>query len=184
MEPIRVSVDYSAEDYVRAAIHLNRRNFVYRHAALILAALIFLVIFAFIFALRDPSDTASLWLSVLAAGLPAIVVGGAVSLGSRVIDPWFAKRAVKKMISRSPILQERNDIEFNELGMEATTFLGSGSVKWGAFIEAFESESDFYFLTGPKSRTFVPKTAFESESDLERLRHLIRENLGDRARLN
>lgn len=81
------------------------------------------------------------------------------------------------------MLQERNEITFDETGLSGSTYLGGGTTKWAGFIEVVETDTDFHFFTSPKFTYFVPKSAFESEEDIERLRHLVTERLGAKARL-
>ena len=82
------------------------------------------------------------------------------------------------------MLQEAKEIEFNEIGVEGSTFFGGGITKWGAFIEVRETDTDFHFFTSPKVTQFVPKVAFEDEADIEKLRRLIVDRVGGRAQLN
>ena len=82
------------------------------------------------------------------------------------------------------MLQEPKEIEFTETGIEGSTFFGGGVTKWGGFIEVKETDTDFYFFTSPKASQFVPKSAFRDEGEIERLRHLVIDRIGNRAHLN
>ena len=183
MEPLKIRVDYSRDDFLRGLTFMNNRSWMHRHSALIAAASVFVLLLLFIISLRDASDIASPILLIAAAAVPALAVGCMIYFLSRVLNPWFLRRSIEKQISTSPILQEVNEIEFNETGLAGSTFLGSTSTKWAAFIEAAETETDFYFFTSTKFSYFVPKAAFSDVSDIERLRTLVKDKLGDRAKL-
>ena len=115
--------------------------------------------------------------------LLAITATSVLFISTRVLNSWFLKLQFRKQIAASPALQEPREIEFNEVGMEGSTFFGEGITKWQAFIQVLETDTDFHFFTAPKAALFVPKAAFEDDADIERLRHLIVERVGNRARL-
>lgn len=59
--------------------------------------------------------------------------------------------------------------------------LTSGETKWGAIIEANETDYDFFFFVSNKVAILVPKRVLAVEQ-INLLRDLAKKNLGDRAK--
>jgi hypothetical protein len=121
---------------------------------------------------------------VLTLTLYGSVVTATLIFLRKVVDPWRLRRSVAKQFATSPSLRETKDIEVSDYGIEGTSFLGSGSTKWAALIGVIETDSDFHFLTAPRSSIFIPKSAFADEDDIRRLRVLVEDKLGSLAQLN
>ena len=66
-------------------------------------------------------------------------------------------------------------------GVNIATGVGEASLSWAAFQRARESRGAFYLAPHPGLWHFLPKRAFNSKSDIERVRQLLIEALGERA---
>lgn len=183
MEPIRVRVEYSVDDYVRAFMFVQRRA--RRLGLYVMLGIMAVVCFFFFLAeLRKSNYQLGAGFFLLELLIPLIIVSSVVFISFRFVNPWMMKTRFRKQFAASPALQEPREIEFNGVGIEGSSFFGGGVTNWPAFIEVRETDTDFYFFTAPKLATFVPKSAFEDDADIETLRHLIVERVGNRAQLN
>jgi hypothetical protein len=95
----------------------------------------------------------------------------------------FLKWNMKKQYESSPLLKEPQTISFDDEGINGETYLSSGLTKWAAIIEATETKDDFFFFISNKYAMFTPKRAFSDEDQIEQVRELAKEKLGDKAKM-
>ena len=183
METVKVTVEYETRDFVRAINFVNNRSWFYRNSTLVIAAFVFSLVLLAIAALQDPADNSSVFVIWFVALVPAAFAGGLIWILSRIFNPWYLNRTIRNQIRASPLLQEANEIEFNKDGFTASTYLSTTSYKWEAFREVTESEDDFHFLTSARFTIFVPKAAFEDETDIALVRQFAKDKLFGRALL-
>lgn len=184
MESVKVKVEYSTEDFARAINYINNRSWWYRNSTFVIFASVFALLLFAIAALQDPDDNASVFVIWLVALIPAGFAGALIWILSKIFNPLYLKRSIQNQIRSSPLLQEANDIEFDREGISASTFLNTTKYKWEAFSEVTESDDDFHFLTSSKITFFVPKSAFQNEAEIAKVRQFAKDRLFDRASLD
>jgi hypothetical protein len=182
-EKIIISFLLTAEDYARALRYIQRRSFLVRYSFLLPLLVIFgMLLFLFI---RNPQKTVYVFSrpqGFLPFVLAAIIIIPLFYFFNQSKYSSVVKKRFERQIKSSPALQTERTFVFDEDGMIGQSLLASGEVEWNAFIEAAESEDYFYFFTSPKVAQFIPKRAFESEAEQNRLRELVKRKLGDRAK--
>jgi len=62
-------------------------------------------------------------------------------------------------------------------GMESKTDVGSGSLKWSAFSRAQETRDGVLLYTHPQIFHWMPKTAFQSDSEYQRFIDLVKSSV-------
>jgi Ca2+/Na+ antiporter len=97
--------------------------------------------------------------------------------------PLFLRREFRKQLKNAPAAQGTQRYTFDEEGIEAVGSLGSSQFKWAAVIKALEGRDDFFFFLSKNFAHFIPIRAFSSSEQQSSLRGLVREKLGDRAKL-
>jgi hypothetical protein len=98
--------------------------------------------------------------------------------------PLFLRREFRKQLKNAPAAQGTQTYTFSEEEIEGVGNLGSSRFKWAAVIKALEGRDDFFFFLSKNFAHFIPKRAFISIEQQISLRALVRDKLGDKAKLD
>lgn len=92
-----------------------------------------------------------------------------------IVSPWQAKRHYRKYKS----IQKPVSIELVDGGFTITSDSGQGNAKWENLLKWRENNKYVLVYLAPKIFYMIPKRIEESGFDMELLRLLLREKLGD-----
>ena len=166
---IVAEVTYEQKDYARAIRFMTRRQNRVFNMFLLLAAI---VIVSWLY-VRDPFGF-GWWI------LPAIIAVLVLWYGAmRSIATWNISRQLRN----APAAQGSHTWTIGLDGINIAGPLSRGDLKWEAIIKVLESKEDFFFYTAPKFAQFLPKRSVLGDESLVRLRTLITERLGKKARV-
>ena len=99
------------------------------------------------------------------------------------MDPWVAKRAITKQYKSSPIMQNEMEYTITDEFIESSNPLSGGRIAWDGIIKAVESDTEFLLYASSKFSNFLPKRIFDSAEQMETFRSLVKEKLGEKAKL-
>ena len=183
-ERIEIKVNYTADDYARGLRYIQKRSFLFFLPLLL--PLIVISGFSLILFLSNPQNFYRAFSKpegFLPVLIPIVILlPFFYFLKLRKKSSFLIRKQYERQIKSSPALQETKTIIFDEKGLKGQQNLGSGETSWDAFIEATETEDDFYFFTAKKTAQFIPKRTFESEFQQHQLRDLAKRKLGDKAK--
>ena len=98
----------------------------------------------------------------------------AVNLLHWVFDWPLTRAIVRRRFAEMPSANRRIDWEIDENGLTVSTDSGeSGTFGWEAVREAWESPFGFILAQDHNITHWLPKAAFASEADVERIRELL-----------
>ena len=182
-QKIELEIQYLADDYARSAVFFQKRRFLTKYLPLFPVGVIAIAL-ASIF-IKEPDK----FLQAFTQPRNMIVV--LIPVGFILI--WFlvrrsksdplARRNFGKQIKSSPALQEPKIITIDDEGIRGKQSLGSSETRWDAFIEAEETDDDYYLFTSSRTAQFIPKRVFATIDQQEEFRALIATKLGKRAKL-
>jgi hypothetical protein len=121
----------------------------------------------------------SLLMCVIFAG----VVGGLFYILRKVTDPWIMKRVITKQYESSPILQNEMEYTITDEYIESSNPLSGGRIAWDGVVKAIESDTEFLLYSSSKFSNFLPTRAFDSTEQIDMFRALVKEKLGEKAKL-
>jgi hypothetical protein len=98
-----------------------------------------------------------------------------------VVVPWLQRRTVSKAYYANPAMQGQQTYEFTPEGLRMVGPLSSVFVAWPGILSARETDEFLLFFVQKNLAYYLPKRTVASISDLEKLRELVRQNLGERA---
>jgi len=98
-----------------------------------------------------------------------------------VVVPWFQRRTVSKAYYANPAMQGQQTYEFTPDGLRMVGPLSSVSVAWPGILSAVETDEFLLFFVQKNLAYYLPKRAVSSTAELEELRELARQKLGERA---
>ena len=179
-EKIKLEIQYTVEDYVRGLSFVQSRQFVMKHAYIILPC-IPLAIFAFMF-LMNPKLIYQMSFGLAIINFAPVLMICLLLLFLKHFPNPFLKWNLKRQIKSSPLLQAIQEVTFDAAGIEGQTNLSSAVTKWEAVTEATETDRDFFFFISNKKALFIPKRAFADDFQINLLRGLARMKLGEKAR--
>lgn len=180
-EEINLEIQYTVDDYVRGVSFVQNRQFINKYGFAIAPLLLFLF-GGFIFALKMQKESVvTSIISSLPFFVAALIVFLVLLLLRKFPNP-ILKWNIKRQFRSSPLLNEPQRISFDEEGINGETYLSSGLTKWAAIIEATETKDDLFFFTSNKFAMFVPKRAFVNEEQINQVRQLAKESLGEKAK--
>lgn len=151
-EPIEVRIDYTAEDYARGAKYVGSRRFIVRY--LFLFPLIIIAVMALFSYLTNPAKFSR---NIIPLVVTVIVLMPVFYFISRRESSFLVRKQFERIIKSSPALQETKTVVFDEEGLKGHQNLSGGEIKWEAFVEAAETEDDFYFSLPSERRSLFPK---------------------------
>jgi hypothetical protein len=171
-QKIEVEVNANAADY-------RRILFWYHWKRLVMVALVWLILFPTILwfvafgAGASPfnsENNSPLLIFIIFAMLP-ILLGFSIYFG--------IFRQAKKIEK----IAEKVTFAFDEDGLETKSESTSSQIKWGRFVKICEIKKDFIFF--PQENVFytVPKISFQNDEQINNFKDLIREKLGEKAKL-
>jgi len=108
--------------------------------------------------------------------LPSIIGGFTGGLLTAWFFTWLQTN--NAVVERKP-----RQVAFDQTGIRLADDGIVKDMKWDEFVRASESRKDFIFVA-PKRILFpVPKRFFENEAQIERVKLLLHEHLGNKAKL-
>ncbi len=117
----------------------------------------------------------SLWLAVTRGMHFTFLAVLAVNLLHWVFDWPLTRAIVRRRFTEMPSANRRIDWEIGEDGLTVSTDTGeSGTFGWEMVREAWESPFGFILAQDHNVTHWLPKAAFASEEDVERMRDLLR----------
>jgi hypothetical protein len=173
-ETIRLDIRLEKRDYLRAA-----RGRFWRSLGWVVAFAPLLALLPFWRAKALQHEVAQ-WNAAalaLAAGLYcalALFLAFSIETCARM----FSQHAVR----RTPLGLESQVVTFSEKGMEAVTERSSGSVAWNGIQKATVSNWAFQLHIGPQQYVLLPFRQIPSAELRDRLREMIKQHLGARAK--
>jgi hypothetical protein len=166
---IAVEVSYTDSDYVRVI-----RLMVERQTKIFMIMLVLGAIIMTLLLYRSNPEGFHWWALPAIAGLVFFLF-------------YFARFMQRFNIGRQlkgvPGIKEPYVFTFNEEGIAIAGRLSSTNIKWEAIVKACESSTDFLFYTTKRFAQFLPKRAFGHNEEMNELRVLLSQRLGDKARL-
>jgi hypothetical protein len=130
-------------------------------------------------ALRRELAQANTGAIALAAGLYlalALFLAFAIELCARM----FAQHAARQ----TPLALEQQALTFSESGLEAVTAHTAGKIGWRSFRKAIMTSWAFQLHFEPRRYVLLPFDQFPSRDARDRLRRMLKENLGKRAKFS
>lgn len=170
-EAIEIEVDLERDDLVHAsyALFFRRARFVLPlHGLLVLTGLALVVTYGGEF-----------------TGSPALVLFGVLLLLALpglalALVYWSAAGQFERAAPRAATMRYR----FSAEALEISSEFRSGWLPWEAISEAFETKKSFLLFLSPGEHYVVPKRCFPNAGDIDRLRALLREQVGTKARVS
>jgi hypothetical protein len=107
----------------------------------------------------------------------------ALPLTMFVLVPLAIRRGVRRTYRSNPNVQRETTYQFTPQSIVSSNAVSRSEVKWEALVEVLETKKDFLFFLSKQSAYAIPKTAIPSPDDRRRLRRLVLDNAGDRAKL-
>jgi hypothetical protein len=84
---------------------------------------------------------------------------------------------------QAPRIGTRQRIEVTDDGLRVRARLVAADAQWKMLTRVVETKDLVLFFAGRGSAWYLPKRALRGQHDLETLRYLLHQNMGDRARL-
>jgi YcxB-like protein len=100
-----------------------------------------------------------------------------------VLVPWLARRASYRAFRNNPAAQQPITATFSAHGITSNSVISRGDLEWEGIIEVFETKTDFFFYQSTQIVFPVPKAAMASLENRRRLRRIVTDAVGDRAKL-
>lgn len=183
-EKIEAEITYTIDEYARALLFIQRRQFLVRYYFVLIPIMILLVSY-FVFTLMGDSphlmSAATFIFYAITTGIFALGCGIFI-FTTRNSPNFFLKANLRRQFDSSPALQAPKIVTFDDEGMAGASDLGGGITKWEAFTEAAETEALFLFFTSNKFAHFVPKRAFTLQQQ-EQIRNLTKMKMGDKSKM-
>lgn len=104
----------------------------------------------------------------------ALFLAFAIELCARM----FAQHAMRQ----TRLALEPQALTFSENGLEAVTAHSAGTIGWGSFRKAVLTAWAFQLHFGPRQYVLLPFDQFPSSDARNRLRRMLKEHLGNRAK--
>ena len=180
---ISVNVTCTPGDSLRVAKFLKNQEFLYRNDVLLTSGFVFVVFIVVIVLMADDFSALRIIGAMVFSVVPASVVGIAVFILHKVVNPWLMRRAIAKHFDLSPSACDESLVIFSDDGISVESSLSSSFAKWTALAKVVETDSDVLFYYGPKVSWFVPKSHFATYDDLVSVRQLIQRSLNEKAHL-
>jgi hypothetical protein len=181
--PINLRIKFTPEDHARAVMTMRSQMFFYRYLPLFAFIFILIVSGLFIYMQSGRNTTmnlpAAFGMCVISAGF----VAGLFYFFRKVADPWIAKRAITKQYKSSPIMQNEMEYTITDEYIESSNPLSGGRISWDGIIKAVESDTEFLLYASSKFSNFLPKRVFASAEQINIFRGLVKEKLGEKAKL-
>ncbi len=163
---------------------VQNQSFIYRHDVLLTTGIVFVAFALLIVLMANDLPQINILGVLLFSVIPAIIVGGVVFLMHGPIGSWLVKRRMTRFFKASPIMNEERLIEFSSEGIKSEGDLSSSFLKWGGVTRVIESDTDLMFYTGKeKFGWYVPKSAFESNDELDSVKSLLYQRVNGKVNL-
>jgi YcxB-like protein len=109
----------------------------------------------------------------------AIVVG--IVLLVALVSPALRRRQVRRLYAGTPALAGAKRYEFNEEGLTLSNASASHLLRWSAFVQAAETPEFFLLYYSKGCAYYLPRRGIGSETQVDAVRQLLRDQLGERA---
>jgi hypothetical protein len=96
---------------------------------------------------------------------------------------FIVPRLRARMSLRGPVARERRNISMSPQGVSVESPVFTATYNWTAFTLIKETKQSFVLFTAPIVAIIIPKRAFSSPDELQRVCSLIREYFSGRKRL-
>jgi len=166
---IAVEVRYTEQDYVRVTRFMAGPKTKTFKILLVLGGMVGTLLIY-----RTVSADSGLWEIPVIVGLVILLFYLA-----RLIQRLSIGRQVKAV----PGSDDLYTFTFSEEGIAISGSLRSANLKWEAIVKVRESASDFLFYTTKRVAQFLPKRAFKQSEEMNELRVLLGQKLGNKAQL-
>ena len=174
---VEVDLQFDLKDYVRASTRLMFT----RPSFLILLALTGgAVLYGIYFVIINAGTMG--FVAALLSQVPFLV------LGLVPVVLWLSlRRQGARILARQQATGERIRYAFSDDGfaqrVTSAEETSEHSGEWDTFSRALETPSDFLLLLPKQGGVFIPKSSFDSESDVARFRDILRRNMEGKAKL-
>jgi hypothetical protein len=100
-----------------------------------------------------------------------------------IVCVFVAYLGVRKQARKLEVISEDTEFTFTRDGLHSRTSMSESTIKWERFDKVVETSK--YFVFFPQHNVFymVPKGNFDGDSQLMNFRSIVRDSLGDRAKL-
>lgn len=166
---IAVEVTYTEPDYVRVIRLMAERQTKTFKIMLVLGAIIGTLL------IYRANPAGFHWWAI-----PAIV--GLVFLFF-YLARFMQRFNIGRQLMSVPGINEPYVFTFSEEGLAIAGRLSNTNIKWEAIVKARESKTDFLFYTTKRFAQFLPKRAFGHNEEMNELRVLLDQKLGDKAQV-
>jgi hypothetical protein len=163
MEPIQITFSLTPLDYERAI----RFNSLRQRTTWINAIIVFGVMIGILYFVYGPESFSFYSILMLLIAVPLAVLIATVGLFPYV---------TRFQMTRDPASAMRQEWSFSETELQQITEHSQGRISWQMFKCYRESRDAFYLIRRSNPRLFhiLPKRAFASPQDIERLRELLK----------
>ena len=177
-EKVEFRVEYTEPDFIRGmitALDRSGRNWI--TIGITAASLLLGFSFVYWYVFRD--SRALGWSDVITA-LVALIVSVPFAILLSGYRP-FTESGIGQMYKDNSILREEYlvEVDLDGIGSQSDSF--QNKVKWEAFIEAFETNEDIYFLLTKQQPLFFPKRAIKPEQ-ISTVKQIAIERMGTKAK--
>ncbi|MEO7674787.1 MAG: YcxB family protein [Pyrinomonadaceae bacterium] len=180
---VSVKLTYTPDDSFRVAKYIRNQSFIYRNDVWLTSGFVFIAFIVLIALMTDDISELRILGATVFSAVPAILVGVAVFVLHRLVQPWFMRRAIANLFRSVPTASEEKKVTFSDEGISTESDLMSNHVKWPTIGRITESASDILMFNGKMLSGFLPKTSLTAE-ELDIIRELSRRNLGENAKFD
>lgn len=171
-EPVyRFSFELSEEDYSTFVHYLTTRT--QKSQLVVRAVLGLLLIGQAFYAYYVLEKALTSWVVFLGAMGIWLLVFSRFNIG------WASKKRAKAMIrsSRAGVITGYRTITISASGVSSESEWSSSLIKWSSFKEAKSHKGNLYILMGTGFGIMIPKSQFESETQLKEVETFIAEHI-------
>lgn len=169
---IEIQVENTARDYRRVLLWFYFKKFLIVGILylLIITPMLWLTLFGAGANPFDGKNSSIIWMMTFFALLPILIVSGIF------YNIWKQANNIGKTLEPTKFI-------FSDEGLESSAKSSATKVTWNTFQKIQELKEDFLFY--PQKNIFytIPKRSFQSNSQIDEFRNLVREKLGDKAKL-
>lgn len=169
---IEIEVVNTAQDYRRVLLwfHLKKLLIIGVFYLVVTAPMLWLTFFGAGANPFDEKNNSVIHVMIIFALIPILIIGGIF------YNIWKQARNIEKTLEPAKFI-------FSNEGLESTSKSTSVKVTWDTFQKFQELKEDFLFY--PQKNIFytIPKRFFQDDFQREKFKNLVREKLGDKAKM-
>jgi hypothetical protein len=159
MKDISLEYRYTLDEAVRAAVEVTRSVIWFSRVMPWLGAVLLVVCAVSVVAFHKPISD-----------LTATIVFGGIFAAMPLITRWSAKRRARELPSLNNLIKW----EINDSELRTSTEGAEARFVWDKIIKVHENRNGFLLFPQPRLAHWIPKRAFQGESDIELFREIVK----------